>query len=101
NEVVDVLQALGLIMGLIDAILGLTIFAMGKILLLQKPGRPMMVISACFGGPMLSIGLSGTYVTTKTGVPCKISVEQTLFVSLVSLSITLSSALIYLPRNEY
>ena len=40
-------------------------------------------------------------MTTKTGVPYKISVEPTLLVSLVSLSITLSSALIYLPRNEY
>ncbi|CAG8627356.1 2443_t:CDS:2, partial [Scutellospora calospora] len=36
-----------------------------------KTGRPMMTISACFGSPMLNIllgiGLSGTYVTTKTG----------------------------------
>jgi len=66
----------------------------------------MMAISACFGSPMLSmfhlynffdltfffftfirtvhnvdfflgIGLSGTYVTTKTGVPYKINVEPT------------------------
>ncbi|CAG8441347.1 3962_t:CDS:2, partial [Scutellospora calospora] len=70
-----------------------------------KTGRPMMAISVCFGSPMLNIplgiGMSGTYVTTKTGTPYKISVEPTLLVSLVSLSITLSSALIYLPLNEY
>ncbi|CAG8459941.1 12685_t:CDS:2 [Cetraspora pellucida] len=112
NEVVGLLQALGLIMGLSDAILGLTIFAMGSSLgdfvaniTIAKTGRPMMAISACFGGPMLNIllgiGLSGTYVTAKTGIPYKIDVEPTLFVSSSSLLIALFSALVYLPRNEY
>lgn len=112
NEVVGVLQALGLIMGLSDAILGLTIFAMGSSLgdfvaniTIAKTGRPMMAMSACFGGPMLNIllgiGLSGTYITAKTGIPYKIQIEPTLFVSSISLLITLFSALIYLPLNEY
>ncbi|RIB01173.1 Sodium/calcium exchanger protein, partial [Gigaspora rosea] len=112
NEVVGVLQALGLIMGLSDAILGLTIFAMGSSLgdfvaniTIAKTGRPMMAMSACFGGPMLNIllgiGLSGTYITAKTGIPYKIQIEPTLIVSSISLLITLFSALIYLPLNEY
>ncbi|CAG8506320.1 499_t:CDS:2, partial [Dentiscutata erythropus] len=108
NEVVGVLQALGLIMGLSDAILGLTIFAMGSSLgdlvaniTIAKAGCPMMAMSACFGGPMLSIGLSGTYVTAKTGIPYKIEIEPTLVVSSISLLVTLFSALIYIPWNEY
>ncbi|CAG8756122.1 6200_t:CDS:2, partial [Acaulospora morrowiae] len=90
NEVVSLLEALGLIMGVGDAILGLTIFAMGNSLgdlvaniTFAKMGSPMMAMSACFGGPMLNIllgiGLGGTYVTAKTGVPYKIKVDPTLF----------------------
>ncbi|CAG8488557.1 4939_t:CDS:2, partial [Dentiscutata heterogama] len=112
NEVVGVLQTLGLIMGLSDAILGLTIFAMGSSLgdfvaniSIAKAGCPMMAMSACFGGPMLNIllgiGLSGTYVIAKTGIPYKIEIEPTLVVSSISLLITLFSALIYVPWNEY
>ncbi|KAG9299917.1 hypothetical protein G9A89_009645 [Geosiphon pyriformis] len=89
NEVVGLLQALGLIMGLSDAILGLTIFAMGNSLgdfvaniTIARMGFPMMAMSACFGGPMLNIllgiGISGTYMTLKTQESYKITVSPTL-----------------------
>jgi Ca2+/Na+ antiporter len=61
NEVVAVLQALGLIMNISDAILGLTIFAIGNSssdlvadVTVARMGFPNMAIAACFGGPMLS-----------------------------------------------
>ncbi|CEG78690.1 Putative K-dependent Na :Ca2 antiporter [Rhizopus microsporus] len=61
NEVVSVLQAIGMALGASEAILGLTIFALGNSLgdfvanvTMAKLGYPLMAISACFGGPMLS-----------------------------------------------
>ncbi|KAF7726737.1 hypothetical protein EC973_008511 [Apophysomyces ossiformis] len=61
NEVVSVLQAVGMALGVSEAILGLTVFALGNSLgdfvaniTMAKMGYPMMAISACFGGPMLS-----------------------------------------------
>ncbi|KAF9087698.1 hypothetical protein BGX29_000705 [Mortierella sp. GBA35] len=60
NEVVGILQAVGLILGVSDAILGLTVFAMGNSLgdlvsniTIAKMGFPQMAFSACFGGPLL------------------------------------------------
>lgn len=62
NEVVGVLKALGVILGISDAILGLTVFAVGNSLgdlvadiTVARLGYPVMALSACFGGPMLNI----------------------------------------------
>ncbi|KAF9927980.1 hypothetical protein FBU30_002724 [Linnemannia zychae] len=62
NEVVGIMQAVGLILGVSDAILGLTVFAMGNSLgdlvsniTIAKMGFPQMAFSACFGGPLLSM----------------------------------------------
>lgn len=84
NEVVSVLQAIGMAIGVSEAILGLTVFALvstcnffflGRIpnknidiylkqgnslgdfvanVTMAKMGYPLMAMSACFGGPMLS-----------------------------------------------
>ncbi|KAH0832911.1 Sodium/calcium exchanger protein-domain-containing protein [Lanmaoa asiatica] len=77
DEVVNVLQTFGFIFGLSDAIIGLTIFAVGNSLadLVANTSvavfAPMMGFSACFGGPMvnilLGIGISGTYVINHSG----------------------------------
>ncbi|KAL8631650.1 hypothetical protein Q9189_002656 [Teloschistes chrysophthalmus] len=75
GEVVGVLKALGVILGISDAILGLTVFAVGNSLgdlvadiTVARLGFPVMALSACFGGPMLNIllgiGLSGLYMTS-------------------------------------
>nr|CAG8600818.1 9331_t:CDS:10 [Entrophospora candida] len=112
NEVVGLLQAVGLIIEVSDAILGLTIFAMGNSLgdfvaniTTAKMGSPMMAISACFGGPMLNIlfgiGISATYTTITTGHSTKINIDINLLVSVFGLLIGLCSALIYLPYNGY
>ncbi|KAF9313355.1 hypothetical protein BG003_005275 [Podila horticola] len=106
NEVVGVLQAFGMIFGVSDAILGLTIFAMGNSLgdlvaniTIAKMGFPRMAFSACFGGPLLSI--SGTYMTLKTGTAIPLQVSPTLFVSLIGVLMTLLAALVIVPRNGY
>ncbi|CAO1636273.1 unnamed protein product [Jaminaea pallidilutea] len=73
NEVVALLQAMGLICGLSEALVGLTIFAAGNSLAdlvanvtISRAGYPLMAISACFAGPLLNlllgIGLSGSYL---------------------------------------
>ncbi|KAH7038695.1 Sodium/calcium exchanger protein-domain-containing protein, partial [Linnemannia elongata] len=112
NEVVGVLQAFGMIFGVSDAILGLTIFAMGNSLgdlvaniTIARMGFPRMAFSACFGGPLLNmllgVGISGTYMTVKTGTPIPLQVSPTLFVSIIGVLVTLLTAMVVVPRNGY
>lgn len=126
NEVVGVLKAFGVILGISDAILGLTIFAVGNSLgdlvadiTVAKLGYPVMALSACFGGPMLNIligiGVSGAYMTIKEAnhqhskhphkdikyKPYQIEVSGTLMISAVTLLITLIGLLIAVPMNKW
>ncbi len=126
NEVVGVLKAFGVILGISDAILGLTIFAVGNSLgdlvadiTVARLGYPVMALSACFGGPMLNIllgiGLSGLYMTIRSGrgahhhhpsspmkfKPYRIDVGGTLVISGVTLLVTLLGLLIVVPLNGW
>ena len=70
-----------------------------------RMGYPLMALSACFGGPMLNIllgiGLSGAYLTTRTGQPVSIQMSTTLFVSGFSLLVVLCGTLITVPMNGF
>ncbi|KAL1746912.1 Sodium/calcium exchanger protein-domain-containing protein [Schizophyllum fasciatum] len=111
DEVVDVLQTFGFIFGLSDAIIGLTIFAVGNSLadlvanMSVAVFAPIMGFSACFGGPMLNIllgvGISGSYVTSQTGTPYKLDYSRTLVVSTIGLLFVLASTLLFIPFNGY
>ncbi|CAD6578244.1 MAG: hypothetical protein ASARMPREDX12_008688 [Alectoria sarmentosa] len=126
NEVVGVLKAFGVILGISDAILGLTVFAVGNSLgdlvadiTVAKLGYPVMALSACFGGPMLNIllgiGLSGLYLTIQGGErnhekhpgrpirykPYQIEVGGTLLISGVTLFITLAGLLVVVPLRGW
>ena len=126
NEVVGVLKAFGVILGISDAILGLTIFAVGNSLgdlvadiTVARLGYPVMALSACFGGPMLNIllgiGVSGLYMTIKEANkqhanhpekafgyrPYHIEVSGTLIVSAITLLVTLVGLLIVVPLNKW
>ncbi|KAG5638893.1 hypothetical protein H0H81_008952 [Sphagnurus paluster] len=115
DEVVNVLQTFGFIFGLSDAIIGLTIFAVGNSLadlvanmsvaLLGKVFAPIMGFSACFGGPMLNIlvgvGFSGMYISYQTSTHYNIHFSNTLLVSTIGLLILLASTLIFVPLNDY
>jgi sodium/potassium/calcium exchanger 6 len=126
NEVVGVLKAFGVILGISDAILGLTIFAVGNSLgdlvadiTVARLGFPVMALSACFGGPMLNlllgIGISGLYITVteanhkhnkhpgrpKTYKPYQIEVSPTLMISGITLLVTLVGLLIVVPLNKW
>jgi sodium/potassium/calcium exchanger 6 len=126
NEVVGVLKAFGVILGISDAILGLTIFAVGNSLgdlvadiTVANLGYPVMALSACFGGPMLNIllgiGLSGMYMTITEAnhkhtkhpgkqikyKPYQIDVSGTLMISAITLLVTLIGLLIAVPMNKW
>lgn len=126
NEVVGVLKAFGVILGISDAILGLTIFAVGNSLgdlvadiTVARLGYPVMALSACFGGPMLNIllgiGLSGLYMTIQKGEkshekhpgrpmkfkPYQIEVGGTLLISGITLLITLAGLLVVVPLRGW
>ncbi|KAL5122058.1 hypothetical protein ACEQ8H_000275 [Pleosporales sp. CAS-2024a] len=126
NEVVGVLRTLGVILNMSDAILGLTIFAVGNSLgdliadiTVARLGFPIMALSACFGGPMLNIllgiGLSGTYMTITKGehrhekhpdkpvhfAPYHIAVSTTLVISGATLLATLAGLLVVVPLRRW
>ncbi|KIM33204.1 hypothetical protein M408DRAFT_61176 [Serendipita vermifera MAFF 305830] len=111
DEVVQVLQTFGLIFGLSDAIIGLTIFAVGNSLadfvanVTVAAFAPIMGFSACFGGPMLNIllgvGLSGTYLIRQTGQDYAIKLSTTLLVSSIGLLVLLVATMIFVPWNGY
>ncbi|KAG0650615.1 cation exchanger [Hyphodiscus hymeniophilus] len=126
NEVVGVLKAFGVILGISDAILGLTIFAVGNSLgdlvadiTVARLGYPVMALSACFGGPMLNIllgiGVSGLYMTITEAdkkhnkhpnkeikyKPYEVEVSGTLMISAITLLVTLVGLLIVVPLNKW
>jgi sodium/potassium/calcium exchanger 6 len=109
-----------------DAILGLTVFAVGNSLgdlvadiTVARLGFPVMALSACFGGPMLNIllgiGLSGTYMILTKGEhrhdkhpdepihfkPYHIAVSTTLVISGASLLVTLAGLLVAVPVRKW
>lgn len=126
NEVVGVLKTLGVVLNMSDAILGLTIFAVGNSLgdlvadiTVARLGFPVMALSACFGGPMLNIllgiGVSGCYMTIKGGrhrqekhpdrpmefKPYHVDVSTTLVISGATLLVTLVGLLVAVPLRKW
>lgn len=126
NEVVGVLKAIGVILDISDAILGLTIFAVGNSLgdlvadiTVARLGFPVMALSACFGGPMLNIllgiGVGGMYMTLRGAdaqrrkhpdrpiiyKPYEVEVSSTLLISGVTLLVTLLGLLVVVPWNGW
>ncbi|EPQ29583.1 uncharacterized protein PFL1_02802 [Pseudozyma flocculosa PF-1] len=123
DEVVSILQTVGLIVGISDAILGLTVFAVGNSLgdlvanvTIARLGHPVMAISACFAGPLLNlllgIGISGTWLLS--GESSKqpwshadldgiylIDFSPTLLVSGLGLLMILVGTLVAVPMNGF
>lgn len=126
NEVVGVIKTIGVVLDMSDAILGLTVFAVGNSLgdlvaniTVARLGFPVMALSACFGGPMLNIllgiGLSGLYLTIRGAKeqqgrhpdgkmelrPYHIHITSTLLISGVTLLMTLVTLLIVVPARQW
>ncbi|KAF6813926.1 sodium calcium exchanger protein [Colletotrichum sojae] len=126
GEVVGVLKAFGVIFGISEALLGLTIFAAGNSvgdliadITVARLGYPVMALSACFGGPMLNIllgiGIGGVYMMVQAAnhrhkkhpdKPLKyhayeIQIGGTLMISAITLLVTLLGLLIVVPMNKW
>lgn len=112
DEAVNVLQTFGFIFGLSDAIIGLTIFAVGNSLadlvanMSVAVFAPIMGFSACFGGPMMNIllgvGISGSYVISQAGgEPYTLHFSPTLMSSTFGLLTLLIATLVIVPWNGY
>ncbi|KAI0909138.1 Sodium/calcium exchanger protein-domain-containing protein [Ustulina deusta] len=126
GEVVGVMKAFGVILDISEAILGLTIFAVGNSVgdlvadvTVARLGYPVMALSACFGGPLLNIllgiGLGGAYQTIRAAnkrhikhpdepyqyQPYHIQVTGTLMVSTLVLLATLFALLVIVPMNKW
>ncbi|EPQ54074.1 hypothetical protein GLOTRDRAFT_139475 [Gloeophyllum trabeum ATCC 11539] len=111
DEVVNVLRTFGFIFGLSDAIIGLTIFAVGNSLadlvanMSVAVFAPIMGFSACFGGPMLNmllgVGVSGSYIINQRQRPYDLHFSKTLLVSSGGLLAMLVSTLVFVPWNGF
>ncbi|KAI1797387.1 Sodium/calcium exchanger protein-domain-containing protein [Ganoderma leucocontextum] len=111
DEVVKVLQTFGFLFGLSDAIIGITIFAMGNSLadlvanMSVAVFAPIMGFSACFGGPMLNIllgvGISGSYIVRQTGMPYPLHFSPSLVITGSGLLALLLATLVFVPMNGY
>ncbi|KAK3328961.1 Sodium/calcium exchanger protein-domain-containing protein [Apodospora peruviana] len=126
GEVVGVLKAFGVILDISEAILGLTIFAVGNSLgdlvadvTVARLGYPVMALAACFGGPMLNIllgvGVGGAWMGISSArekhrkhpnrplryKPYRIQVGGTLMVSAITVLLTLIILLIWVPSNKW
>ncbi|KAJ2849641.1 hypothetical protein IWW36_002478 [Coemansia brasiliensis] len=116
DEIVSITQALGLMLGLSEEILGLTVVGFGNSLgdlvtnlTLAQMGYPTMALSACFGGPMLclllGIGVAACGNMTKDGlkngsfdIPFT---SPTILVSTACLLFNSLMFLFYIPRSQY
>ncbi|KAK4454615.1 Sodium/calcium exchanger protein-domain-containing protein [Podospora aff. communis PSN243] len=126
GEVVGVLKAFGVILGISEAILGLTVFAVGNSLgdlvadiTIARLDHPVMALAACFGGPMLNIllgiGFGGVYMAYTSAnkahrkhpdrplhyKPYQIQVGTTLKISAAGVLFTLFAILIAVPCNNW
>jgi sodium/potassium/calcium exchanger 6 len=113
DELVNLLRSVGKILRLSNAVLGLTVLAVGNSvpdlfanISLAKMGLPNMAVAACFGGPMLNIimgiGVSTLYHNlTHGGGPYKVQVTPILISSATALTLGLLSSLILVPWNKW
>lgn len=114
DEVLAVLHALGYIYGWSEAILGLTLFAMGNSLgdvvtnlTIAHLGHPLMALSACFASPLtnllLGMGASATWMqlTHPSHGPYYFPPSVTLQLSSRVLLGMLLSMLVVIPLNGF
>ncbi|WFD45288.1 hypothetical protein MPSI1_003970 [Malassezia psittaci] len=112
DQVLALLHALGYICGWSEAILGLTLFAIGNSLgdivtnlSIARLGHPLMALSACFASPMtnllLGVGVSTTWIRLAHPEHGAFFFSQstTLLLSSCALAAMLLSMLIVIPLN--
>ncbi|KAH3672411.1 hypothetical protein WICMUC_004247 [Wickerhamomyces mucosus] len=112
TELISIIKFFSIVFNLSDAILGVTIFAVGNSLgdficniSVANMGFPMMALSACFGSPLLNvllgIGCSSLYIIPLKGSDIEINFSNTLLVSFITVLVNLIFLLIMVPLNEW
>lgn len=112
TELISIIKFFSILFDLSDAILGVTVFAVGNSMAdfisnftIAKMGFPMMALSACFGGPllniMLGIGCSSLYIIPLKESDITIKFSATLIVSFITVLINLIFLLVVVPLNGW
>ena len=113
NEVVSLLKAFGVVLGLSDVILGLTVLAWGNSIgdfisdtSVARSGYPRMGFSACFGGQLLNLllgcGIPFTIQFLSNGgkeIPIKFDAMSITLCA--SLGVSLLTSLIMMPASKF
>ncbi|CAN3371103.1 hypothetical protein DICA4_F34508 [Diutina catenulata] len=109
TEIVSILQFFGIIYGVSDDILGLTIFAVGNSvgdfisnITIANMGMPVMAFGACFGGPLLaicSLGVSALMVMDGGSYPLHLTSTVAIAAGFVIVNCTY--LLVVVPRNDW
>ncbi|KAI9205859.1 Sodium/calcium exchanger protein-domain-containing protein [Polychytrium aggregatum] len=112
NEVVELLRSFGLILSIDEAILGMTVFAIGNSLgdlvtniTIARMGFPAMAVGACYGAPMLNIilglGVSSFYQTYTSGQSYPVTASATVRRCCFILLAVLVGALVVIPLMNF
>jgi Ca2+/Na+ antiporter len=115
NEIVNLLQAFGIVVKLSDGILGITLLAWGNSIgdavanmTMARQGFPRMAIGACYGGPLLNIligvGVSSLYKSIKRrndGFKFTLYFTQVEFFAAAFLVVTLSVSMLVITFSRY
>eukprot|EP01137_Pigoraptor_chileana_P016824 Opistho-2@73970 len=112
NEIVNLLESLGRIFKISNALLGLTVLAWGNSigdyianLTVARMGFPRMAVGACYGAPLLNIlfgvGISCLIATTTISDPYPFELSSSLTVSLSFLIASLVSSVVFMVINKF
>lgn len=115
NEIVNLLQAFGVVVKLSDGILGITLLAWGNSIgdavanmTMARQGFPRMAIGACYGGPLLNIligvGVASLYKSVKRkadGFQFKLYFTQVEFFAAVFLMAALSMSMATITLSRF
>lgn len=113
GELVGILQLLGIILQVSDAVMGITIFAVGDSLgdfisnlATLHVGLPMMALGACFGGPLFTvlIGIGGSalfVMLIRKETRLVLPTEPSITIAGLGLIFVLTVLLLALPFNDW
>lgn len=113
NEVIGILQTLGVILNISSSILGLTVLAWGNSvpdfvadITLARKGAPRIGISACYAGPLLNIlvglGLPYLFLSLKSDSNAfEFTVDPVVKVLIVMVLFALSVSIIAVPMQKF
>ncbi|RCK62419.1 hypothetical protein Cantr_09133 [Candida viswanathii] len=106
------LKNLGLVMRILDYLLGLLVFSLSNSLndtitnlTISTKINPLLGINSCIGTPLLivllGIGVNGLAMTLKTGKSIKFHLTDGVIISTAGLLFSTVCLLVYLPLNKY